>query len=92
MLISPMQHANDNNIKTTKRARQRQAAIKLMQDHYKLTGLNLYFRNAIHHYLKENIRDCVRSLEEDGTVMRIKVKGAVAYKLTNLEFDNKSQD
>lgn len=65
----------------TKKERQRNVAIKLMQDHYRATGLNLYFRNAIYRVINEHIEDAVRSLEKDGTVTRVKIKGAVAYKL-----------
>lgn len=65
----------------SKRQYQREVAIKLMKDHFKLTGINLYFRNAIYHVIKDHIEDAVRSLENDGTVTRVKVKGAVAYKL-----------
>lgn len=52
-----------------------------MQDHHSLTGINLYFRNAIYHVINDHIEDAVKSLEKDGTVTRVKVKGAVAYRL-----------
>jgi hypothetical protein len=65
----------------TKKQRIRNSAIALMQSHYRATGLNLYFRNAIYRVLNENIEDAVRSLEQDGSVTRVNVKGAIAYQL-----------
>lgn len=67
---------------STKKKKLRKTAINLMQKHYLVTGVNLYFRNQISVAVKhEHIEDAVKSLEKDGTVTRVMVKGAVAYKL-----------
>lgn len=66
----------------TKKEKLRRTAINLMQKHYLVTGVNLYFRNQISVAVKhEHIEDAVKSLEKDGTFIRVMVKRAVAYKL-----------
>lgn len=62
-----------------------QRAIKIMQDHYIVTGLNLYFRNALYRSFKTDISHLVRKLEREGYVKKIYVKGAVAYKLIGID-------
>lgn len=68
----------------TKKETLRRAAVNVVNEHYRATGINLYFRNQISHAVKHaHIEDAVKSLEKDGTFKRVKIKGAVAYKLTN---------
>lgn len=73
----------NDTVKKTKTQRQREVAIKLMKDHLDSTGLNLYFRNSIYHVLKEDIEHTVKTMVDDGTVTKVMVKGAVAYKLND---------
>ena len=61
-----------------------QRAIKIMQDHYIATGLNLYFRNALYRNFNNDISYLSKKLETSGQVKKIYVKGAVAYKLIGI--------
>lgn len=66
----------------SKKEKLRRAAVDVVNKHYQATGINLYFRNQISHAVKHaHIEDAVKSLEKDGTFKRVKIKGAVAYKL-----------
>jgi len=60
-------------------------AIKIMEDHYVVTGLNLYFRNALYRSFNTDISYLSKKLEQEGHVKKIYVKGAVAYKLTGIK-------
>ena len=66
-----------------------QRAINIMQDHYIVTGLNLYFRNALYRSFNTDISYLVKKLEREGHVKKIYVKGAVAYKLTGIKDETK---
>jgi hypothetical protein len=61
-------------------------ALRIMEDHYVVTGLNLYFRNALYRNFKTDISHLAKRLERDH-VDRVNVKGAIAYKLRNIDLD-----
>lgn len=64
-------------------------AIKIMEDHYVVTGLNLYFRNALYKLFNDDISYLSKKLETEGHVKKVYVKGAVAYKLTGIDNETK---
>ena len=64
-------------------------AIKIMEEHYVVTGLNLYFRNALYRNFNNDISYLSKKLEREGYVKKIYVKGAVAYKLTGMDNETK---
>lgn len=72
-------------IEKSKKQKYREVALKLMEDHYRVTGLNRYPRNNIFHAIDDDIESAVKSLVDDGTLTKIRVKGSVFYRLNKCE-------
>lgn len=69
----------------SKKQQYREIAVKLMEDHYRATGINRYPRNNIFHAINDDIESAVKSLVDDGTVDKFYIKGSVFYRLNKCE-------